>query len=133
MSKPKSSITRKILRLVLMTLGLGVLGIIGGGIGALIGGKILGSDSFGFGALGLAIGGIIIGYPAGIIIGIIAIRKLFHHKGSLLLGIVGSIFGALIILLLAEPLNLNSNTDLLFVLFLISVPVFCLAGFLLKK
>ena len=133
MSQQSSSVSRKILRFVLMTIGLGVLGIVFGVIGALIGGKVLGGDSVGFGALGLAIGGIIIGYPAGIIIGIILIRKILHQKGSLSLGILGSIIGALVIVVLAEPLNLNSNTNLLFGLFLLSVPTFCLVGFSLKR
>ena len=116
-----------------MTIGLGVLGIAFGVIGALIGGKILGSDSVGFGALGLAIGGVIIGYPTGIIVGIISIRKILHQQGSLLLGIVGSIIGAVITIFAIEPLNLNSNTNLLFGVFFLSVPVFCLVGFYLRR
>ncbi len=90
-------------------------------------------DSVGFGALGLAIGGVIIGYPTGIIVGIIAIKKFLHQRGSLLFAILGSIIGAVIVMLLAEPLNLNSNTNLLFGVFFLSVPVFCLAGFYLKR
>jgi len=133
MSKKSSSITSRIFKFVLMVIGLGVLGIIFGVAGALIGGKILGSDSFGFGALGLAIGGVFIGYPAGIIIGIIFIKKIFHQRGSLLFGILGSIVGAVITVVLAEPLNLNSNANLLFGVLLFSVPVFCLAGFYLKR
>ena len=74
MSQKSSSVARRILKFVLMTIGLGVLGIVFGVIGALIGGKVLGNDSFGFGALGLAIGGVLVGYPAGIIVGIILIR-----------------------------------------------------------
>ncbi len=133
MSQQSSSIARRIFKFLLMTIGLGVLGIVFGVIGALIGGKVLGGDSVGFGALGLAIGGVIIGYPTGIIIGIISIRKIFHQQGSLLLGIVGSIIGAVITIALAEPLNLNSNTNLLFGVFFLSVPLFCLVGFFLKR
>lgn len=133
MSQQTSSVKGKIVKFVLMAFSLGVLGIVFAVLGAIIGGRVLGSDSFGFGALGLAIAGIIIGYPAGIIIGIISIKKLLHQKGSLLFGILGSIIGAIIIVLLAEPLNLNSNTTLLFGLFLLSVPAFCLAGFFLKR
>jgi hypothetical protein len=116
-----------------MTLGLGIIGIAFGAIGAFIGGRILGSDSFGFGALGLALGGILIGYPTGIIVGILLIKKVLHQKGSLLLGILGSIVGAVITVALAEPLNLNSNNNLLFSVFLLSVPLFCLGGFFLKR
>ncbi len=120
-------------KFVLMTIGLGVLGIIFAVIGALTGGRVLGSDSAGFGALGLAIGGVIIGYPAGIIVGIISIKKILHQQGSLLFGILGSIIGAIVTMVLAEPLNLNSNINLLFGMFFLSVPVFCLIGFFLKR
>ncbi len=133
MTRQSSFIQGRIFRFVLMALGLAVLGIAFGVIGALIGGRVLGSDSVGFGALGLAIAGIIIGYPAGIIVGIISIKKFLHQQGSLLFAILGSIIGAVIIMLLAEPLNLNSNTNLLFGVFFLSVPVFCLVGFYLKR
>ena len=133
MSKKSPSVAKRIYKFVLMTIGLGALGIIFGVIGALIGGKVLGSDAVGFGALGLAIGGIIVGYPTGIIVGIISIKKLLHQHGSLLLGILGSIIGAVITMVLAEPLNLNSNTNLLFGVFFLSVPVFCLVGFFLRR
>ncbi|MFC1952140.1 hypothetical protein ACFLV8_00695 [Chloroflexota bacterium] len=133
MSKKLSSIGRNIIRFIIMTIGLGIMGIVFGVIGALIGSKVLGSNSVGFGDLGLAIGGVIVGYPTGIIVGIISIRKIFHQHGSLLLGILGSIIGAVIIMVLAEPLHLNSNTSLLFVAFFLAVPVFCLIGFFLKR
>ncbi len=133
MSQKSSIVARIIVKFVFMAIGLGITGIVFGLIGALIGGKVLGGDSFGFGALGLALGGIIIGYPTGIIVGIVSIKKILHQRGSLLLGILGSIIGSVIIIALAEPLNLNSNSGLLFGAFFLSVPVFCLGGFLLRK
>ena len=126
----KSSVAGKISWFVLMTIGLGVTGIIFGLAGALIGGKVLGGNSFGFGALGLALGGIIIGYPTGIIAGIIFVKKVLHQRGSLLLAIGGSIVGAVVAMAGAEPLNLNSSPGLLFGVFFLSVPVFCTIGFL---
>ncbi|MFC1989339.1 hypothetical protein ACFLVW_02055 [Chloroflexota bacterium] len=133
MSQKSSSLARNLVKFVIMTIGLGIIGIVFGLVGALIGGKVLGGDSFGFGALGLALGGIIIGYPTGIIVGIVSIRKILHRRGSLLLGILGSIFGAVITIVVAEPLNLNSNPNLLFGVFFLSVPLFCLVGFFLKR
>ena len=124
---------RKIFKLVLMTLGLGIIGIAFGVIGALIGSRVLGADSVGFASLGLAIGGIIVGYPTGIIVGIVLIRKVLHQRGSLLLGILGSVIGAVVTMVLAEPLHLNSNTNLLLGTFLVIVPVFCLVGFYLRR
>ncbi len=133
MSRKSSSLARSIVKFVIMTIGLGIIGIVFGLVGALIGGKVLGGDSFGFGALGLALGGIIIGYPTGIIIGIVSIKKILHRRGSLLLGILGSIFGAVITIVAAEPLNLNFNPNLLFGVFFLSVPLFCLVGFYLRR
>jgi hypothetical protein len=133
MSQKSSSLAKNIVKFVIMTIGLGIIGIIFGLVGALIGGKVLGGDSFGFGALGLALGGIIIGYPTGIIVGIVSINKILHRRGSLLFGILGSIFGAVITIVVAEPLNLNSNPNLLFGVFFLSVPLFCLVGFFLKR
>ena len=124
---------RKIFKLVLMTLGLGIIGIAFGLIGVLIGGKVLGGNSVGFASLGLAIGGIIVGYPTGIIVGIVLIRKVLHQRGSLLLGFLGSVIGVVVIMVLAEPLHLNSNTNLLLGTFLVIVPVFCLVGFYLRR
>jgi len=133
MPQKSSGVVRIIVKFVFMVIGLGISGVVFGLIGALIGGKVLGGDSFGFGALGLALGGIIIGYPTGIIVGIVSIKKILHQRGSLLLGILGSIIGSVIIIALAEPLNLNSNSGLLFGVFCLSVPVFCLGGFFLRK
>jgi len=133
MSKKSSSLAGRISKFVLMTVGLGVLGIVFAVIGALIGAKVLGSNSVGFADLGLAIGGVIIGYPTGIIVGIISVKKILRQRGSLLLGILGSIIGAVVTILLAEPLHLNSNTNLLFGVFFLSVPVFCLVGFFLRR
>ena len=133
MPQKSSPAIRKITRFIILTLGLGVIGIGFGLAGMLIGAKVLPSDSAGFAALGLAIGGLIVGYPIGIIVGIILIKKVLHQRGSLLLGIAGCIIGAAAAIGLAEPLNLNSNSDLLFITFLIVVPAFCMAGFYLKR
>ena len=128
-----SVVGRKIVKFVFMALGLGVTGAIFGLLGALIGGKVLGGDSPGFGALGLALAGIIIGYPTGIIVGIVLIKKILHQRGSLVLAVLGSIMDAAIIMALADPLHLNSNSGLLFGVFFVGVPVFGLGGFLLRK
>ncbi|MFH1639792.1 MAG: hypothetical protein ABIB93_05725 [Chloroflexota bacterium] len=133
MAEKSSSVAKTVVRFAVMTAGLGAIGILFGVGGALFGGRILGADAAGFGALGLAIGGIMVGYPAGIIVGLVLIKKLLHQRGSLLLGILGSIFGAGVTLALAEPLKLNSNTNLLFGTFLLSVPVCCLLGFFLRR
>ena len=129
----KSSVSGKIIKLLIMAFMLMVIGIIFAITGAFIGGRILGNDSVGFGALGLAIGGILVGYPSGIIVGILLINKLFHQKGSVLLSVIGSIIGAVATVALSEPLNLNSNSYLLFGAFFVLVTGLSLGGFYLKK
>lgn len=131
MAKKSSSIAETILNYALMIIVLGVFGVVFAILGALTGGRVLARNSFGFGGPGLAIGGLLVGYPLGMIIGIILIKKILHRQGSMLLGISGSIFGVVITLVLSL-LNLN-NPGLLFWVFFLSVPVFCLAGFLLKR
>ena len=116
-----------------MAFVLAVIGIVFAITGAFIGGRILGSDSAGFGALGLAIGGILVGYPTGIMVGILVIKNLFHQKGSVLLGLIGGIIGTVATVALAEPLNLNSNSYLLFGAFFVLVTGLSLGGFYLKK
>ena len=127
------SISGKMIRFIIMAFVLAVTGIIFAITGALIGGRILGSDAAGFGALGLAIGGILVGYPTGIIVGILLVKRLFHQKGSVLLGLIGGIIGTVATVALAEPLNLNSNSYLLFGAFFVLVTGLSLGGFYLKK
>ena len=58
-----SSVSGKLIRFFIMAFVLAITGIIFAITGAFIGGRILGSDAAGFGALGLAIGGILVGFP----------------------------------------------------------------------
>ena len=127
------SVSGKMIRFIIMAFVLAVTGIIFAIIGAFIGGRILGSDAAGFGALGLAIGGILVGYPTGIIVGILLVKWLFHQKGSVLLGLMGGIIGTVTTVALSEPLNLNSNSYLLFGVFFVLVTGLSLGGFYLKK
>ncbi|MFC2032444.1 hypothetical protein ACFLUS_03660 [Chloroflexota bacterium] len=128
-----SSVSSKMVRFIIMAFVLAVTGIVFAIIGAFIGGRILGSDAAGFGALGLAIGGILLGYPTGIIVGILLIKRIFHQKGSVLLGLIGGIIGTVATVALSEPLNLNSNSYLLFGAFFVLVTGLSLGGFYLKK
>ena len=127
------SVSGKMIRFIIMAFVLAVMGIIFAIAGFFIGGRILGSDAAGFGALGLAIGGILVGYPTGIIVGILLVKRLFHKKGSVLLGLMGGIIGTVATVALSEPLNLNSNSYLLFGVFFVLVTGLSLGGFYLKK
>ena len=123
----------KIIRFVVKMIGLAVIGIAFAIAGAFFGGRVLGSDVVGFGGLGLAIGGILIGFPLGTIVGLIILRKLFHQKGSLWLGMLGAIIGTISTAFLSVALNLNAHVNLLFGVFITIVPALTLGGFYLKK
>ena len=133
MSKKSSSLARNMIKFIIRAFVLAITGIVFAITGALIGGRILGGDTAGFGALGLAIGGILVGYPTGIIVGILLIKRLFHQKGSVLLGLIGGIIGTVATVALSEPLNLNSNSYLLFGTFFMLVTGLSLGGFYLKR
>ena len=126
------TMTGKIAKFIKITLGTAIIGILLGLIAVLIVALLM-KESVGFGALGLAIGGVLVGYPVGVIIGIILTKKAFHYRGSLLLGVLGSFLGVVITVAAAEPLNLNTNPNILFAVFFLSIPVLCTVGFLLKN
>ena len=110
-------------------LGIGILGIIVGIAGAIFGMSLMP----GFDGLAGALMGLIIGYPVGVIIGIIWANKVRHYYGSLLFGVIGSILGTLLAIGLEEPLNLNLDPIVLFGTFFLSVPLLTVIGFYLKS
>ena len=113
-----------------MAAGMGVLGIALAVLGAYIGGGVIGEKSFG--ALGLAIIGVVAGYLLGIVIGLVVIKKVMHRNGSLAFGILGSIFGTAIIVIIGASIDIDSNA-LLIILFFLAVPVFSLGGYYLRR
>ena len=120
-------------KFIKITLGTAIAGILLGVIAVLAIALVMKGEFVGFGALGLALGGILVGYPVGVITGIVLAKKVFHCRGSLPLGILGSVLGAVITVAAAEPLNLNATAGILFTVFFVSVPVLCTFGFLLKN
>ena len=112
-----------------LVMGTALVGFVFGLIAAFIGASIFQGDSGGFGSPVGALAGMIIGYPIGVMIGIFVISKLLRYRGSLLLGVVGSILGVVIPIGLAELLDLNANPDLLWVLILLMPPLLGTAGF----
>lgn len=124
---------RPIIKFIIMFIGIGVSGLILGFSGALVGIQILERELFGFGELAGALGGMIIGYPLGVIVGLILVNKILHHRGSLLFGITASCLGAAITIGLVEPININLSPDLLFTLFFLLVPLLGTIGFYLNK
>ncbi len=113
--------------------GLGIAGFVVGVAGALIGALLLKGELFGFGGLVGALAGMIIGYPIGVIAGIVLMTRVFHIRGSLLFGILGSTLGAVLTIGLAEPLKLNVKPNVLLSMFFLSVPLLGVAASYLKR
>lgn len=114
-----------------MLLAIAVAGLVAGFITGLIGAFILRGELFGFGGLVGALVGLLIGYPIGVIAGIVLANRVFRYTGSRLLGIIGSLLGAILTFLLAEYFGLNSGP--LFMFFLVAVPLLGTAGYHLRR
>ena len=118
-----------IVKFIGLAIGLSLCGALFAVIGGLIGGRVIGENNFG--SLGLAVLGTVAGYFLGNLLGMVLIKKFILRHSSILLGILGSITG--VVITIAVGIILDPNINLSFWLALIGVPVFCLAGFYLKK
>ena len=125
----QTSIIRRVAMFVGMTAGLALCGAVFAVAGGFIGGGLIGENNFG--ALGLAILCVVAGYFLGNILGMVLIKKFINPRGSILLGVLGSIAGVVITVIVG--IILGPDINLFFWIALISVPVLCLAGFYLKR
>jgi len=121
-----------IIKFILTGLGLAVFSAGCAFIGGFIAGRWLGDGSLA--DLGLAILGLLFGYSFGILAGILAIKYLFHQRGSVIFAIIAAIVWTGISILIAVPFDLNDNLASVFVItsFLL-VPFATLGGFYLKR
>lgn len=102
--------------------------------GILIGSRVLADNSLGgFEDLVGALMGMVIGYPIGVVLGILVFSKVYKYRGTIWLAVLGAIIGPLIILGLAEPLNLNVNPDVLLGSYFLVTALLSSAGFHLRK
>ena len=131
MEQPSPSTFKKTIKFLGMVMGLGIMGVVFGFLVALMGAVMLSGEIFGFGALVGAVGGMLLGYPIGVLVGIVVINRFFHYRGSVLFGILGGFLGGVVVLGLGEIVALNP--PLMFSLFFLAVPVMCTAGYRLKK
>jgi hypothetical protein len=120
---------KRLLTFLGMILGTGLCGLIIGGIATFIGIAILSDGVAGFGKLVGAIAGIVLGYPIGVIAGILVISRLLHYAGSPRLGIVCALLGWVLVIALARPFNVLDDPNLIFTLVLIVPPLFGTIGF----
>jgi hypothetical protein len=107
---------------------------------ALVGGfaaaRLFAQSGNGWDDLIFAILGSIIGYTIGVSIGVYLIGRWLNSRDGILtkrraywLALLGSVLGVALVLLLAEPLRLNSNSSLLQALVFVCPPIIATLGF----
>jgi len=73
------------------------------------------------------------GLPLGACAGVVVLRRVFRWPGGLVRGVVGAFLGAVFVMLAAEPLRLNADTDLLLVTYALCITVFATVGFVSRN
>lgn len=118
---------------MLVLLGTALTGIAAGLGGAFLMSYLLRNGFSGWGRLVGALIGIAAGYPSGVIGGQIILSRIFHCSGSLVTGVAGAVLGAVLVILLAEPLRLNINASLMFGTFSLMTSLLGTLGYLRRR
>lgn len=115
--------------------------LIGGAVGALalglalgfLGARLFAGSSGGFGDLIGALAGMLLGCVLGASLGAYTVSRRLGAGGAYWLALLGSVLGAALLLLLAEPLRLNASPALLQGLFMIVPPLAAALGLNLRR
>ena len=125
--------TNRIVRFGAVALTTALVGAGIAALAALIAASAMKDSGNGIGDLIAAIVSLLVGYPAGVGIGIILIKKLLRWRGSVVFGIAGAFLAAVLTMVAAEPLHLNVNTQVLMSVYFVTVAVCAAAGFLYRR
>lgn len=92
-------------------------------------------DSAGFGALGIIIATALLSYPVGAILAVFFLKRRFGYRGSFLRGVVATIIGTAVMILLLNVLDesLNLSSDSIFGLYYLVIPLVSLTGYRYKS
>jgi hypothetical protein len=123
-------LARKVAAFLGMVAVIALVGIALGLLAAVIGIAILRGEGD-FGALA-GLGGMAIGYPIGVALGILLVNKFLHYRGSLLLGAIGSLLGAVFNYVLVEYLGLSLSLSLFLAIVLLAPAILGAAGYHLR-
>ena len=128
------------IRFAVQALGGCLAGLALGGAAGLIGARMFAGASAGWGDLIAAIIGAIIGYTVGVSLGVYLIGRWLNGRAGIAtrrraywLALLGSVLGAALVLLAAEPLQLNSNTAVLQTFLFILPPIGATLGFNMRR
>ena len=114
-------------RCFLTAVALAVAGFVSAGLAVLVVYLAMRGEAE-FGALGLALGAAMLGYPLGVIGGVFVLKRAFKIPGSIVLGAVGAIVGVAVTLGLASLLNQTGDPSISIVLYFVLVPALATAG-----
>ncbi len=121
---------RATIRLGLVAAVMAATGIVCAAIVGLGAGYAISDRHFGFGALGIVIAAVMIGYPVGAIAGLLLLRRKPGVPGSLPLGLIGCVIGAILPVVVTGALNLVMEPSVLFTVYFVSVPALGAFGYL---
>ncbi len=105
----------------------GIAGAIVVGVGV---GYVVSDRHFGFGALGIVIAAVMMGYPLGAIAGLFLLRNRRGIHGSLPLAVIGCVIGAVLPVFVTGGLNLVMEPSILLAAYFVSIPVLGSFGYL---
>jgi len=119
-------------RFFLTVVALAVAGFLSAGLAVLVVWLVM-RDSAEFGALGLALGGAMLGYPLGVIGGLFVLKRAFKIPGSTAVGAVGAIVGAALALGLASLLNQTGDPSASVIAYFVLIPALATAGLRMRN
>lgn len=117
------------LRFMAVMAGCGVCGVAVAAAGALVAARIMEGRTTGIGDIVAVVVTMLAGFPLGVCVGMAVLRRVVRWPGNLVRGIVGAFLGAVFVMLAAEPLRLNADTELLLVTYALCIAVFATVGF----
>ena len=117
------------MKVAVLALGIGLVGAGVAALAALVAARAMEGRTTGFGGIVAVLSSLLIGYPAGTCIGLLLARRVFRQRGSLWLGFGGVVVGAVLTMVMAEPLHLNLNTGLLIATYACSAAILGSLGY----
>ncbi len=98
-------------------------------LAALVAAQLIQGRGNGFGDLIAVLAAMLLAFPAGVSVGVVVSARLARWPGRILPGVIGTVLGAVFVVASAEPLRLNTQSELLFLTYALCISVFAAVGF----